>query len=657
MSNRNYQRILDQFKNPAIKFAYIDLFCGAGGTSTGVNRTKHAVVVACVNHDENAIASHAANHPNALHFVEDIRTINLSPIIELVRLIRELRPDVKIVLWGSLECTHFSKAKGGGERDGDSRTLALHLFRYQKALKPDLIQIENVVEFMAWGPLKPKILKTEEGEYEYCSFERKKVFIPKLGEDGLYILNRHGNVCGKNVEMNVFAGVPDSMKNGKDWQRWRSSLDKYGKYKNDWRELNAADFGAYTSRNRLFGVFVNKCESIVWPKATHAKKPGKDDLFGPALKKWKPVKECLDFSKEGQSIFNRKKPLVEATLERIYAGLVKFVANGDDSFIQKFFSGKPMGKVTSIDEPSGTITTSANQAAVFITKYNSTNKEGKVSAGISIDEPCHTIAVQQRLAKTTAKFITNYYSNGGELTSLEGPSGTIRTRDGMSLIFLDQQYGNSIPGSIDEPAATLTTNPKLAAYFIERGENWILTNSFDKSGTSLEDPAPTILATGMTKYLVTTNFGGIIRSMDEPAPTVTASRRHHYLINPQFASKGGSVDDPSFTLIARMDKMPPYLATAETGEVVIIIYDNDSPAMKKIKIFMAHYGIVDIKMRMLLIPELLRIQGFGDSYVLRGTQTEQKKYIGNAVVPEVVEAWVNAMAEKLETIQPFNKAA
>lgn len=138
------------------RLLYIDLFCGAGGTSTGVSRAtidgeRCAEIIACVNHDANAIASHAANHPNALHFTEDIRTLQLSPLQEHLALCREKFPDAIVVLWASLECTNFSKAKGGQPRDADSRTLAEHLFRYIEALDPDYIQIENVEEFMSRG--------------------------------------------------------------------------------------------------------------------------------------------------------------------------------------------------------------------------------------------------------------------------------------------------------------------------------------------------------------------------------------------------------------------------------------------------------------------------------------------------------------------------
>ena len=140
------------------RLLYIDLFCGAGGTSTGVENARYAgeqcaKVIACVNHDANAIASHAANHPDALHFTEDIRTLELSPLITHIERMKQIYPDALVVLWASLECTNFSKAKGGQPRDADSRTLAEHLFRYIEAIDPDYIQIENVEEFMSWGDM------------------------------------------------------------------------------------------------------------------------------------------------------------------------------------------------------------------------------------------------------------------------------------------------------------------------------------------------------------------------------------------------------------------------------------------------------------------------------------------------------------------------
>lgn len=271
-----------------INLLYIDLFCGAGGTSTGVNSARLdgqqcAKVIACVNHDSKAIASHALNHPDALHFTEDIRTLDLSPLNRHLEECRRANPGALTVLWASLECTNFSKAKGGLPRDADSRTLAEHLFRYIEALNPDYIQIENVEEFMSWGD------------------------------------------TDKN-------GKPISRDKGRAYMRWVGKVKSYG-YDFEYRILNAADYGAYTSRKRFFGIFARHSLPIVFPEPTHSKN-GESGLFG-CMKKWKPVREVLDFEDEGRSIF-RDKPLSEKTLTRIYAGLIKFVAGGKKSFLIKY---------------------------------------------------------------------------------------------------------------------------------------------------------------------------------------------------------------------------------------------------------------------------------------------------------------------------------
>lgn len=246
-----------------MKLLYIDLFCGAGGTSTGVENARHdgrqcAKVIGCVNHDANAIASHAANHPDALHFTEDIRTLELSPLTAHIAEMRRQYPDAFVVLWASLECTNFSKAKGGQPRDADSRTLAEHLFRYIEAINPDYIQIENVEEFMSWGDLDEN-------------------------------------------------GKPISKDAGRLYQQWVSNVCGYG-YRFAHRILNSADYGAYTTRRRFFGIFAKESLPIVFPEPTHSK-DGATGLFG-RTQRWKPVREVLDFSDEGESIFGRKKPLV-----------------------------------------------------------------------------------------------------------------------------------------------------------------------------------------------------------------------------------------------------------------------------------------------------------------------------------------------------------
>lgn len=662
---------------------YIDLFCGAGGTSTGVelaavNGKKVAKVIVCVNHDKNAIASHFANHPDALHFTEDMRTLDLYPVLSIVKKIRFRYPNAKIALWASLECTNFSKAKGGLSRDPDSRTLAEHLYRYIKEIDPDLIQIENVEEFLDYGPLEIAVNKTEDG-CEYCPLDIK--------------VNKETKVRSINPSYR-----PIKELKGTYYAEWRDRIKSYG-YDYDHKILNAADYGAYTSRKRLFIQYAKPGMPIVWPKPTHSK-TGSKDLFD-SLLKWNPVKDCLDFSDEGESIFDRKKDLVEATLDRILSGCIIHVAGGRDkwllkynsvngdtrkhnppgvdepcpvvstqgrlgvvqaSFLCKHFSGHPESKNSSIDQPAGTITTVDHHSVVnahflsayygngfntsvddpcpvistkdrfacvnpkFLTSYNYKDEPK------SINDPCPTLLTKDRLALTIPKFLMNNYTGGGQHSAINKPCPAVTQVPKQNLVqchFVDQQFGQSKPSSVNKPLGALTQNPKYALVKCD-------------------------------KWLMNTNFNNVGSSLDEPAPVITANRKWHYIVDAQYSRTGQDVDRPCFTLIARMDKTPPYLIEASTeqrdmpsfikiiGDTIIYeIYETDSPKTKEIKEFMALYGLIDIKMRMLRIPELKMIMGFPKGYILKGTQADQKKYIGNAVEVNQARVMCEATASKL----------
>jgi DNA (cytosine-5)-methyltransferase 1 len=605
-------------KSENINLLYIDLFCGAGGTSTGVesaiaNGEKCAKVIACVNHDANAIASHAANHPDALHFTEDIRTLELSPLIEHAWRMKAKYPEALLVLWMSLECTNFSKAKGGQSRDADSRTLAEHAFRYfdgfeSAGISFDYIQIENVEEFKTWGPLIIKVVKDKDGSvYCPCKVVKEKI---------------NGEII-KRLEPQW---IPDPEHIGEYYERWIRMVKRYG-YKFEDRILNAADFGAYTSRKRFFGQFAKIGLPIVWPEPTHAKESQRS-LFG-NLQKWKPVKEVLDFLDEGKSIFNRKKPLTEKTLERIYAGLIKFVAGGKDKWLLKYNStnGKTGKHVPpSIDEPCPTISCQGRLGVAsvkFLSKYFSGHPDSK---NISIEGPAHTIKTKDNHALITSNFITAYYSGGGQLSDIKKPCPTLTTKDRITLVstkFIDQQYGQSKPTGTDQPLGALTTNPKYALVSPK-----FIMNQYSNGGqtSDINKPAPAILSTPKQNIITC---------------------KWHYLLNPQFNSAGSDIEKPCFTLIAKMDKRPPYLVVTESGQAAIEIYESDSPMTVKIKEFMALYRIIDIKMRMLKILELLRIMGFPADYKLIGTQADQKKYIGNAVEVNMAKALCSAISTKL----------
>ncbi|KAF0194123.1 MAG: DNA (cytosine-5-)-methyltransferase [Bacteroidetes bacterium] len=627
-------------------FLVIDLFCGAGGTTTGfdqarINGHKIAKVIACVNHDAKAIESHWRNHPDVLHFEEDIRTLDVMPLAKLVAYYRKLYPNAIIILWASLECTNFSKAKGGQPRDADSRTLADHLHRYIVAIDPDYVQIENVVEFMSWGPL-----------------------------------NEHGK--------------PVSRKSGEDFIRWRQEICAHGySDENGWVELNSANFGAFTSRNRLFGCFAKYGFPIVWPSPTHTKNPLKNGMFDAELKKWNPVKEVLDFTDEGKSIFNRDKGLSEKTLERIYAGLLKYIAKGDTAFIAKYYSGKPAGKVISTEGPAGAVTCVDGQSLVqpiSLLKYNSTDKTGKHYPP-SVEEPAPVVTTRNGLGLIQGEFIVqrnsgnpesklvdvdgpartltatggnqdlvqpcflaHYYGGGGQHSSIENPAPVIPTKARTALIspeFLTIYNGKSLHRSVDEPSPVIPTNDRLSLIQPE----FFLDKHFGAAqNQSIDQPAGTVMPNDKHRlveavpFIMPTNFDNGPKSIDEPAPTITASRKHHYIINPSWGGNPGSVEEPCCVVVARQDKAPLYFVQVEAGAVKIAVYESDSPTMVKMKQFMAVYGLIDIKMRMLRVTELLKIQGFPADYHLAGNQSDQKKFIGNSVVPQVVKAWSEAMA-------------
>lgn len=536
-----------------IQLLYIDLFCGAGGTTTGVEESRLAgercaKVIACVNHDPNAIASHKANHKGVMHFTEDIRTLDTTELVSHLGRMRTEYPEAKVVLWASLECTNFSRAKGGLPRDADSRTLADHLFRYIEDIDPDFIHIENVEEFMAWGELDNN-------------------------------------------------GKPVSSTAGSCYVRWVDKVCGYG-YDFGYRVLNSADFGAYTSRRRFFGQFAKKGLPIVFPEPTHSKAGGETLLGG--MRKWKAVRDVLDMEDGGESIFGRKRPLVEKTLERIYAGLIKFVAGG------KVKSG------------------------AWMLKYNSLNQKG-VHVPPSIDEPCPTVACQNRLGIVKCNFLSKQFGGDpmSKNTSVEKPAGTVTTKDHHA--FITAYYGNGFNSSMDAPCPTVTTKDRLSAVMC------FLDNQYGNgSPTSGEEPSPTLCT--------------------NPKQAVVSCRQ--WIMNPQFRSPGGDVGDPCFTLIASMAKRHPYIVTAngDGGREGLAVFEGDSPMTRKIKEFMAAYGIVDIKMRMLKIPELKRIMGFPEDYILIGTQAEQKKYIGNAVEVNMSRALCQCLCGALRALEDRRNA-
>lgn len=300
----------------------VDNFAGGGGASTGIFWATGRHPDIAVNHDKEAIAVHAANHPTTRHYQEDVWHVD--PM--------EATGGQPVGLaWFSPDCTHFSRAKGSAPRSNKRRGLAGVAIRWARRTRPRLIILENVEEFASWGPL-----------------------------------------CKE--------GKPIAERAGESFEAWQRSLKKLG-YIIEWRTLVAADYGAPTTRKRLY--LVARCDGapIVWPEPTHTPE------------QWVPASSCIQWDVLGTSIFDRPRPLSPKTMERIARGIQRFVVDGDEScFIAKHYTGvtgqslkRPMPTVTTIDH-------SAIVSAFFVAYY------GSEKDGASVECPMRTVTTKDRFA-------------------------------------------------------------------------------------------------------------------------------------------------------------------------------------------------------------------------------------------------------------------
>ncbi len=265
-----------------------DLFCGAGGTSTGIMQAAEALGkrtdLLAVNHWPVSVNTHELNHPGVRHLCESLENIGPAKAVPGGRL---------NLLAASPECTHHSIAAGGRPRNEQSRATAWHVCRWASDLRVDNILIENVREFQNWGPL------------------------------------------GAN-------GKPMKSRKGETFKAFLNALRSMG-FNVDSRVLNAADYGDPTSRHRLI-VLARRGKPVVWPDVTHGKS---GDLFG--LKPYRTAREIIDWDVKGKSIFRRSKPLSPNTVRRIAAGLKKFGGANAEPFLVMLYG---MNDARSVDRPA-----------------------------------------------------------------------------------------------------------------------------------------------------------------------------------------------------------------------------------------------------------------------------------------------------------------
>lgn len=428
----------------------IDNFAGGGGASTGIEMALGRHVDVAINHDPEAVSMHQANHPQTLHHCESVWEVNP----------REVMPSRKIgLLWLSPDCKHFSKAKGGKPVEKKIRGLAWVAIRWAALRKPRVITLENVEEFITWGPLV-------------------------TGADGSM------RPCPKNK--------------GREFKAFVNALRHHG-YVVEWKELRASDYDTPTIRKRLFLVARCDGQSIVWPEPTNGS-PTSESVKDGKLRPWRTAAECIDWSQPCPSIFLSKeegraigvnRPLAENTLRRVAKGIMRYVVNAEEPFIVPL-THHGADRRTGMEQPLPTITAAHRGEMALVTPFITEHANGSNQRNMAADEPLRTQCAQVKgghFALVSA-FMAKHY--GGVVGhSLDGePLHTITSSDHNSLVTAHivgaggPVYSGK-PKAINEPFGTLTAENHRAV---------VTSNIVKMRGTNIgqpdDEPLHTVSAQG-----------------------------------------------------------------------------------------------------------------------------------------------------------------
>ncbi len=449
------------------KILVADLLCGAGGSSTGCERALNdlglEMELVCVNHWPLALETHALNHPRARHVCGDIATV---------------RPHILVpegyldLLMASPTCTHHSVARGGKPTSDQQRSDPWHIITWLTELRVKRLIIENVWEFISWGPVDPR------------------------------------------------TGKPIQSRKGEYFKAWIDTIRRLG-FEPEWRKLNAADYGDATTRQRFILMARSDKKSVSWPIPTHHKAiDGKLALF-PGMKPWKPAREIIDWDIKGRSIFGRKKPLADKTLARIYAGAVKFA--WPEPFLvilRNHMAGQ------SIDGPLPALTaggTHVGLAQPIIMKQNfRRDTQG-------VDQPAPTIMTEARIGVVEPIIGGNRTNNTAK--SLDNPVGGITTATGggqflAEPVILSPRHGKE--GAGPRPRAAGQPLPTITGGGSQFGvaEPVIVNMKGQSTAGSVDAPLPTQTSHAGHVYLaepfiMAPGSSGAPRETGQPLPTIT----------------------------------------------------------------------------------------------------------------------------------------
>ena len=370
-----------------------DLFAGGGGASMGIELALGRSPDIAINHSPAAIAMHAVNHPTTRHYCENVWTVDPRAVCA---------GRAVGLLHASPDCTHHSRAKGGKPKNKKLRSLASVVIRWARDVRPRVIVLENVEEWLAWGPVDNE-------------------------------------------------GQPIKAKAGRSFRCWLGKLKAQG-YRVEWRILNAADYGAPTTRKRVFLVARCDGEAIVWPVPSHGRGQRSP---------WRAASEVIDWSIPTPSIFDRKKPLADATMRRIAAGVDRYVIKAARPFIVPVTHTKSGDRVHAITDPLRTVTTAKGGEFALVSptlvQLGYGEREGQAPRALDITKPLGTVVAGGGKHGLVAALLTKHY--GGVVGhGVQLPLGTITTQDhhALTTTFLTKFYGTSTGQDVTAPVPTVT---------------------------------------------------------------------------------------------------------------------------------------------------------------------------------------------------------
>lgn len=577
---------------------FIDGFAGGGGASTGIEQAIGRPVDIAVNHSPTAIAIHKANHPETQHFCQDIKS--LWPLHAT-----RMRPVSGA--WFSPDCKEFSRAKGGPVKDRSIRALCWEVVAWMRDVQPSVAFLENVEEFQYAAPLD------EEGR-------------PIAGHEG------------------------------REFKRFVRAIRALG-YCVDWKMIPACDFGAPTTRNRLYMIMRRDGLPIVWPKPTHGA-PGSAGVRSGRLLPYRTAAECIDWSLRCPSIFARKKDLAEATKRRIAAGVMRYVVNAAEPFIVPVTHTQSGPRTNAVSKPLPTITTANGgefslvdvQLAPHITKFRSGSigsaASGPLPTVTANGEPARPAgACPLGLVGATLVKMGNGEREGQAPRALDPakPLGTVTaigSQAAVATAFLSSFYTSNTNGGRADPQKPLKTataggnHHSVVAAHLEQANTGSI-------GHDARTPLSTILGKGANQRVVETVM--VEADALPPEQLERATRVAAFLVK-YYGTDGES----EAAQIQSVDRPLDTITTKARFAVVTVTIDART------------YVIVDIGLRMLKPRELARAQGFPETYILdpecwyrtksgkmkfgRLPIAQQISAIGNSVCPPVARALVAANA-------------